>query len=286
MVKRTAILFSSHLLGDTVLARLAKLRAEVPANHDVIFYYDETKLRHGLVKPRAGPVLAHGSNDWPRYKRPSHYFPGKIPGNEDGMLLSAFHRLPSYDNYWYVEYDVVYSGHWGNFFVNFADNTADMLSTSITRHDQIPDWPLWKSLELPGEIILPRQKWLRSFNPILRLSRQAMETLTAEYHQHAWAGHSECVMPTVLEYRGLRIEDIGGDGEFVPEGRENRHYRNNRLSKALTPGTFVFRPPMMAPGLEPDLLWHPVKDANHRTWDRGSGQFASLLMQLQGLLKR
>ncbi|SEK28056.1 hypothetical protein [Nitrosovibrio tenuis] len=283
---RTAILFSSHLLGETVLARLGKLRAEAPPGHDVFFYYDETKLRHSQVTRRAGGAIPHGSYDWSQYKRPCGYFPGKIPGNEDGMLLSAFHRLPGYDYYWYLEYDVVYSGHWEDFFSGFADNSADMLSTSITRHDQIPDWPLWKSLELPDGITLPSEKWLRSFNPILRLSRAALETLAAEYHQHAWAGHSECVMPTVLDYRGLRIEDIGGDGEFVPQGRENYFYRNNRMDKSLSPGTFVFRPAMAAPGSEPNLLWHPVKDPDHHTWDKASGLPAFLSTRLSALIKR
>jgi hypothetical protein len=285
-VSRTVVLFSSHLIGDTVLARLQKLRTEAPANHDVFFYYDETRLSHKQATRVAGPALGHGSHDWPRYKRACSYFPDKIPGNEDGMLLSAFHRLPAYDNYWYLEYDVVYSGHWGNFFENFANNPADMLSTSIARHDRIPDWPPWKSLELPDGIVLPRQQWLRSFNPVLRLSRTALETLSSEYQQYGWAGHSECVVPTVLAYRGLRIEDIGGDGEFVPPGRENRHYRNNWLSRSLTPGTFVFRPAMSSAGPEPNLLWHPVKDTNHHTWDGALGTPALLLMRLKGLLKR
>ncbi len=65
------------------------------------------------------------------------------------------------------------------------------------------------------------------------------------------------MVPTVLAYRGLQIEDIGGDGEFVPPGRENRYYRNNWLDKSLTPGTFVFRPPMPEPGAEPDYVVAP-----------------------------
>ena len=119
-MKRNAVLFSSHLMGETVLARLRKLRAEVPEGHDVFFYYDETRLNDAEASRLAGPALGHGSHDWPRYKRPCRYFPDKIPGNEDGMLLSAFHRLPGYDNYWYLEYDVVYSGDWRNFFQNFC----------------------------------------------------------------------------------------------------------------------------------------------------------------------
>jgi hypothetical protein len=285
-MKRNAVLFSSHLMGETVLARLRKLRTEVPEGHDVFFYYDETQLNDAEASHLAGPALRHGSHDWPRYKRPCRYFPDKIPGNEDGMLLSAFHRLPGYDNYWYVEYDVVYSGDWRSFFQNFADNTADMLSTSIARHDRIPDWPFWKSLELPDGLVLPEQQWLRSFNPVVRLSRGALETLSHEYRENGWAGHSECVVPTVLAYRGLRIEDIGGDGEFVPPGRENRFYRNNWLDKSLTPGTFVFRPPMSEPGPEPDMLWHPVKDTDHRTWDRAVEPPSSLPVRLQGVLRR
>ncbi|MBN9132066.1 MAG: hypothetical protein J0H48_01695 [Nitrosospira multiformis] len=284
-MKRTAVLFSSHLMGKTILARLNKLREEVPPNHDVFFYYDETRLSQAQAA-RIAPALGHGSHDWHQYKRACHYFPGKIPGNEDGMLLSAFHRLPGYDNYWYLEYDVVYSGHWGSFFADFVDNSADMLSTSIARHDQIPEWPLWKSLELPDAVALPRQEWLRSFNPILRLSRAALEILAEEYRQNAWAGHSEGVMSTVLAYRGLQIEDFGGEGEFVPDGRENRYYRNNRLDKSLNPGTFVFRPPMEAPGSEPNVLWHPVKDASHDTWDRESKVSVSFFKSLWNFFRR
>ena len=265
---RNAILFRSHLLDDVVLARIEKLRSEVPAGFDVYFFFDEAKLRRKSVLRQAGePALEHGNEGWMKYKRPNRYFTTKIPGNEDGMLLSAFHRMPRYDYYWYLEYDVVYSGNWKDFFMAFDENQADMLSTNISRHDEIPEWPLWKSVDLPPGLDLPRSSWLRSFNPILRLSHLGMAVLTEECRK-GWAGHSEAVMPTALLQRGLSIEDFGGNGEFAPSERENLYYRSNRLDNSLAPGTFFFRPPMTTPGNEPDKLWHPVKAARHQTWDR------------------
>jgi hypothetical protein len=264
---RNAILFSSHLMDDIVLSRLEKLKSEVPSGYDVYFFFDETKLKKRNVLRHAGtPVLEHGKDNWMTYKKPNRYFTTKIPGNEDGMLLSAFHRLPQYDYYWYLEYDVVYSGNWKDFFAEFGENRADMLSTNISRHDEIPDWPLWKSVEMPVGMDLPRNFWLRSFNPILRLSLRAMEVMTEECKK-GWMGHSEAVMPTVLLQRGLILEDFGGSGEFTPPEREHRHYRSNRFDNSLAPGTFVFRPAMTATGDEPGKLWHPVKGAGHQTWD-------------------
>ncbi len=266
-MKRNAILFSSHLLDEAVLTRFRKLRSEVPAGYDVYFFFAEAKLGKKKVLRHAGaPVLEHGEDSWMTYKQPNRYCTLKIPGNEDGMLLSAFHRMPVYDYYWYLEYDVVYTGNWGAFFGDFDENASDMLSTNVTRHDEIPAWPLWKSVGMPEGMNLPRSAWLRSFNPILRLSSRAMEVLTEECAK-GWTGHSEAIMPTILHERGLSIEDFGGSGEFTPSERENRHYRSNRLDNSLAPGTFVFRPPMTAPGDEHGKLWHPVKDTKHRTWD-------------------
>ena len=265
---RNAILFSSHLLDESVLSRFKKLRSEVPEGFEVYFFFDEAKLKRKNVLQQAGdPALEHGNESWMKYKKPNRYFTTKIPGNEDGMLLGAFHRMPQYDYYWYLEYDVVYSGNWQDFFDSFSENEADMLSTNISRHDEIPEWPLWKSVDLPPGLELPISSWLRSFNPILRLSRRAVEVLTEECKK-GWAGHSEAVMPTALLHRGLSVEDFGGSGEFTPPEREHRHYRSNRLDNSLAPGTFVFRPAMNAPGDEPGKLWHPVKDAGHQTWDK------------------
>jgi hypothetical protein len=266
----SAILFSSHLLDEVVLERLFRLCDEVPANHRVVFFYDEAKLSAERVRQaidsRAGQ-LEHGNDLWSRYKRGNLYATAKIPGNEDGMLLHAFHRLEGFDYYWYLEYDVVFSGHWGEFFRAFSDNRADMLGTNISRYPEIPHWPLWKSIEVPPELAHSKERWLRSFNPILRLSRTAMQTLTSQYASGVWAGHSEAIMATVLSYQGLTLEDFGGEGEFVPAGRECRYYRSSRLENSLAPGTFIFRPAMMQPGSEPNKLWHPVKDPKHRTWD-------------------
>ncbi|MGB5199271.1 MAG: hypothetical protein WBR56_05160, partial [Sedimenticolaceae bacterium] len=76
------------------------------------------------------------------------------------------------------------------------------------------------------------------------------------------------------------------DGEFTRPERINRHYRSNRFDKSLSPGTFVFRPTMDAPGAEPNLLWHPVKDQGHRTWSDALAPKTELGRIFRKLIKR
>jgi len=62
-----------------------------------------------------------------------------------------------------------------------------------------------------------------------------------------------------LNAAGLVIEDFGGDGEFVASGNRNRFYTNAPSHCYLVPGSLVFRPMRIMPGLRRNHLWHPVK---------------------------
>jgi hypothetical protein len=56
------------------------------------------------------------------------------------------------------------------------------------------------------------------------------------------------------------VEDIGGHGPFVPEGRHNQFYTSKRInSPGINGGTMRYRPPLWKTGPEPNMLYHPVK---------------------------
>ena len=59
--------------------------------------------------------------------------------------------------------------------------------------------------------------------------------------------------------RGLRIADLGGDGEFTPERYRRRFYSGTVRDLYRAPGTLVFKPVFWRTGSRPDMLWHPVK---------------------------
>jgi hypothetical protein len=98
---------------------------------------------------------------------------------------------------------------------------------------------------------------VRAFFPIYRLSKAACRILADEYRK-GWAGHHEAKLTTVLSLSGCALEDIGGDGAFVPGGNENRFYVGES-SRSGREATFRWRPAMKRPGDIPGMLWHPVK---------------------------
>ena len=265
---RTAVFFTTHVINKRVTAHFCKLRDELPEGYQLTLFYDEAHLSERAARNLAGDaLLPHKGNDWQRFKRPGRLSSAKIPGNEEALMFSALDRLPGYDWYWYIEYDVAFSGNWGKFFSATEQADADLLAVNMIRRGAIPNWPLWRSLEIPPGLEVAHSGWVRAHFAIARISRRLPEVLIPVYKQ-GWAGNSEGLLATLAEQHGLRIEDIGGDGEFVKTGNTNRFYRSTPANDSLGPGTFVFRPAMEKPGDDPDMLWHPVKKASRNDWDR------------------
>jgi hypothetical protein len=166
-------------------------------------------------------------------------------------------RLGAYRYLWLMEYDVDYAGDWSKFFARTMESNADLLTTTLVARANSGDWHWWPNFRAPPEVTPERQ--MRSFVPIVRFSRAMLQHYREAVVSGAWGGHSEALFPTIALHAGLAVEDLGA----------GRHYRNIPSELTLSPGTFVFRPPVAAeyfhdnPGAfaERDLLYHPVKPA-------------------------
>ena len=100
-----------------------------------------------------------------------------------------------------------------------------------------------------------------AFPPIYRASRRATATMDKAYRA-GWGGHLEAAWATILSFHGLRLEDIGGRGEFVRPGNEDRFYAAARPHEGcdlLCPGTVMAKPALYRPGTTANRLYHPVK---------------------------
>jgi hypothetical protein len=293
MAKDTAVLILNHVQDRHLMKFCREILDHYGSSSDVFLLTDRTQSRLsfsrrppgcreftftiddmvGLGYPRCRDIRSAGAGDR-NFKL----------GNADLPVL-LFHREHGHYQYvWIVEYDVRFSGNWRSFFSAFDDNRGDLLGTSLLRRESCPQWNHWDSLRWPeGESIPPRP--IRGFFPVYRLSSRALATMDEEYRRGV-AGHMEALMPTVLHQRGLVIEDIGGQGEFVQPENLNRFYHNDPASNSLSPGTFVYRPVMRAAGAEPNLLWHPVKREKSavlqrvgRTYARGTRVLKRMLGQ-------
>jgi hypothetical protein len=179
---------------------------------------------------------------------------GAIPGYLDTLWMPLGLSAP-YSYVWMIEFDVDYSGEWSEFFRQFKRNRSDLLTTTLTRAVDNPEWCWWKTAAAPTTV--KTGVWHRDFHPIMRLSQRFMRAYVNEMLSPDWGGHYEFTLPTVAIHLGMRVEDIGRDG---------LNYTNTRLDSNLSPGTFIYRPIRTAYFHErPEtfdqagFLYHPVK---------------------------
>ena len=174
-----------------------------------------------------------------------------VPGSNHFPLLKFFKENQCYDYYWLVEDDVRFSGDWKDFFDSFASSTSDFLSSVIETKAENPTWYWWTSLKTGNEVIA-EEKLLKSFNPIYRLSRQALACIDA-YLIIGWMGHHEVLLPTLLYNEGFLLEDFGGEGTFVRPENKAKFYDDTSMRIA----------PVL-PDDRKNYLFHPVKEEKVR----------------------
>ena len=208
----------------------------------------------GVLPSRHAAMLEHG---------------GVQGGYIDTLLVPVLLGLADAedaDRLWVCEYDVDVAGRWDSVFGRYADNDADLLTSTLRfRHEQ-PRWAWWRSARAPHGV--PAERWVRSLNPLMRVSRRLLEVYVEAMAAGAgeWNGHYEFTVPTSALAAGLRLEDFGGDGSFVPPGREHSLYVGKPPKGRPAGLTFGFRPVRHHYFHErpedferPGMLYHPVK---------------------------
>lgn len=174
-------------------------------------------------------------------------------------VLDFFLTHRDYDYYWFIEFDVRYSGDWRSFFTFFEPYTHDFIASHIRSYDEEPLWHWWDTLRHPVKTI-GRGECLRSFNVIFRISNRGLEYIDRE-QQDGWQGFNEVSLPTLLHKGGYRIMDFGGDGRFTPPELKNRSYTSHGLKDGLLSPfcTMSWRPSRRQTGRHKNKLYHSVK---------------------------
>jgi len=151
---------------------------------------------------------------------------------------------------------VKFIGDWKLFFSHFANAKDDFITSHIRSFRQEPYWYYWPTLFHPEKKI-NRLKYLRSFNPIYRISHRALEYID-KMHEDKWMGHHEVLIPTLLRKGRFKLRDFGGTGRFVRFGERNLFYIDSS-SPALFDGSMRYRPEVASFQEYKNKLAHPVK---------------------------
>lgn len=217
------VYFAYHQQGDVLPVSLQNVENQFVFTSDVLKELGYTPMERGKLVP--------GSNHFP--------------------LLKFYKENQGYDYYWLVEDDVRFSGEWKDFFGSFASCTSDFLSSVIETKAENPTCYWWTSLKTGNEVIA-EEKLLKSFNPIYRLSSQALVCIDAHL-RIGWMGHYEVLLPTLLYNKGFLLEDFGGEGTFVRPENNAKFY--NDTSMRIAP---------VLPDDRKNYLFHPVKEEKVR----------------------
>lgn len=245
--KKQCFLIATHHVNKALLNLLNKIKKAT------VSYADVYLLVHGL------PVEILGKN---KELVPTHFFSDAIlsdlgfvpianriiPGSNHFSVMDFFAKHDGYSYYWYIEYDVSFTGDWRTFLDFYKGATKDFFSCDIRFHENTSAWPWWQTLKHPEKDIALGNR-LRSFNPIYRLSSAALLFIQQQLHDK-WCGHHEVLLPTLLYHNNFLLGDFGGDGLFVDKGAENKFYSKE---------TFRWRPAFEKVGGLRNKLYHPVK---------------------------
>ena len=261
-MKKQVLLLSSHMINDYIVSQYHKLREAIQDYMDLYL----------LIEVEAGNenfTIDEGINFF-RFTLDElnalNYVPIAetiIPGSNHFQLFRFYKSNPQYEYYWNIEYDVYLHGQWRLLFDCFKYVSTDFISSHLERFSQTPEWMWWDSLRLKT-IDIPKTEYIKSFNPVYRISNKAMSVLD-KILSEGNAGHHEVLIPTVLNHLGFSINDWGGTGEFVMPGKENSVYLTNpSVNNYYYMGSSMrYRPEFIKHDIEKqpedNKLYHPVK---------------------------
>jgi hypothetical protein len=252
---RQAVAFFTHLFDPLVERRYRKLKADIgdqaqvfilaqvgtPIRSDFInetYFFDYDRLRSGAPKLIGDQV---------------------IPGNAHLVALDFYRNNPDFEFYWFIEYDVVFTGNWSALLRAVRNDSADLLASHIRSFEEEPAWTWWESLELPGYTREPSAR-LRAFFPVYRISRAALQAVDDRVKK-GWSGHFEGLIPCAVQSASLSISDIGGTGTWTPKDRRGKFYSSFSSEDGLylNAGTHRYRPSHYLPPMRRNYIFHPVK---------------------------
>lgn len=254
--KTNAFLFVTHKVNSEILKRFLKLQCEITDFGESFFLIDQENNRVPEldVYDNITPYIFNISS-----LNELNYEPIRetiIPGSNHFATLQFYLDYPIFKYYWIIEYDVVFTGHWSTFFSAFNNLDADFIASHIERFTDNPNWMWWETLHLDG-VLLQDYQYIKSFNPIYRISSGALSYLDNLLKYRKNWGHHEVLVPTALTYSDFKIMDLGASRDFSISNSCNiSAFVKNDLDES----TIRYRPPIRQEELTlRNRLLHPCK---------------------------
>jgi hypothetical protein len=258
---KTAVLLLTHFIDQNIIEKYKKLENEIGQEYDLYWVFQTDYGTHNESLLDKDVNLFTFNLDELNKLGYSPIF-DKLYGSEHFIMEYFFHEHSEYDFYWGIEYDVIFTGNWNVLFKAFKDSAADLLSSHIERYreGENSSWDWWNFISFADEDRIDKSQYIKSFNPIYRISNRALTLLDSFLKKDKNGGFYELIMSTLLYHKGFKIVDFGGTGEFVQPGFKNKFYVQG---KGINFGTMRWRPEFSNDEIlaleTTNKLFHPLK---------------------------
>eukprot|EP00747_Dinoflagellata_sp_TGD_P162824 gnl/TRDRNA2_/TRDRNA2_180849_c0_seq1.p1 gnl/TRDRNA2_/TRDRNA2_180849_c0~~gnl/TRDRNA2_/TRDRNA2_180849_c0_seq1.p1 ORF type:complete len:350 (-),score=43.94 gnl/TRDRNA2_/TRDRNA2_180849_c0_seq1:49-1098(-) len=230
--QQTALIYLTHLADERQLNQTQKLASEFG---DSVTVTSPTNLSLPNDKPSAS--LGAGRVPDASLER-LNPVAGAESGRVYGHALLSMLDKPNISYLWLLEDDVFFheAKDVRELIEFFANDTADYIPVSFSSEKQSPEWTNWHYLDK----IVPRP-WYRSFAPVMRVSRNLVESLIALQQNVGSLNFFEALLPTLAMHRGLTVRVM--DSKFGANVRYRPCWSEEEIAAPKKAG----------------LLFHPAK---------------------------
>lgn len=255
------VLFTTHFVNGFVIEQIQSLQKMLSSNmYEIFFLYNhEYKNTSKLLIPEHINIYEIDISEIWNYG----YLPiyrTLFPGSCHYAVINFYKKYPNFCYYWFVEYDVYFTGNWSLLMDDCSENLGDydFLSCHVETYDpkRNADWSWWYR---HNDVGYPLSQCVKGFNPICRYSNRALSYID-RYQKEGHSAHSEVMITTCLHNAGFKIGDLGGTGEFTPDGWRNKYYVQGI---GVNNGTMRWRPEFSREEIEAlgtrNKLFHPLK---------------------------
>ena len=213
-----AVIFVTYKVDDTIRKHFNQLKNDLSKNNDIDIWiayncsYSACSIKHDKIFNYNKQLIERDG-----FKLHYYYYNAADKDfyghNNDLVMIDLFKNNQEYDRYWFVDYDVIYTGDWNDIITYFDDFEYDFICSNLLMNHRID--PCFKVY--PYNVNYDYRNQLHGFTNLMMLSNRALQYLLHIYERGAY-GFLEVFFPSVLS------NNKGLDNKEFILGTFNEHY--------------------------------------------------------------
>lgn len=249
---KQALFFVTHIFDSRIEKRLKKIILDTDGLCDVYIATNQPDVIPSEYQARVRTWSIEEMQERNKYLISAGYL-----WNCHMTPLIVRDKVSWYKYFWFVEYDVVYTGNWKDIIQICMPDNADLIATHLREYREDNQWQWWNTLQTRDDILTDTQK-IKGFFAVYRISQRWIQAIEQSI-QRGWSGHFESLIPTAIRFQNGILHELWWNTKLTPLKRKWCFYTlpsSQKLIKIVC--EFRYRPYHVF-CLKKNTLYHPVK---------------------------